>query len=70
MEGCDGGAHGYGIQTIVSSEVKYVYVARLRFYAHETLQETADLKDAIQHTFTPGNFEKASIVDISEAEQR
>ena len=60
--------HVYGVQNIVSGEVRDVHVARLRFYADSALAITAEVKDVFQHAFTQGEFEMAAIVDMSEAE--
>ena len=61
--------HVYGVQNIVSGDVRDVHVARLRFYADRALAVTAELKDVFQHAFTQGEFEMAAIVDMSEAEE-
>ena len=37
--------HVYGVQNIVTGEVKDVHVVRLRFYADKDLKMTADLKE-------------------------
>ena len=37
--------HAYGMQNIVSGEVRGVHVARMRFYADAALAITAELKD-------------------------
>ena len=58
----------YGVQNIVSGEVKDKHVVRLRFYADKDLEMTAALKEVFQHAFIQGEFEMARIVDISEAE--
>ena len=60
--------HVYGVQNIVSGEVRAVHVARLRFYADAALAITAELKEVFQHAFTQGEFEMAAIVDMSPAE--
>ena len=60
--------HVYGVQNIVSGEVRDVHVARLRFYADAALEITAELKEVFQHAFTQGEFEMAAIVDMSVAE--
>ena len=59
--------HVYGVQNIVTGEVKDVHVVRLRFYADKDLEMTAALKEVVQHAFTQGEFEMAGIVDILEA---
>ena len=61
-------AHVYGVQNIVTGEVKEVHVVRLRFYADKDLEMTATLKEVLQHAFIQGEFEMAGIVNISEAE--
>ena len=61
--------HVFGVQNIVSGDVRDVHVARLRFYADRELAITAELKDVFQHAFTQGEFEMAAIVDMSEAEE-
>ena len=43
--------HMYGVQSIVSREIRDVHVARMRFYADAALAITADLKEAFQHAF-------------------
>ena len=48
----------YGVQNIVSGEVRDVHVARFRFYADAALAIAAELKE----------FEMAAIVDTSPAE--
>ena len=60
--------HVYGVQNIVSGEVRDVHVARLRFYADAALAITAEVKEVFQHAFTQGEFEMAAIVDMSPAE--
>jgi len=61
--------HVYGVQNIVSGDVREVHVTRIRFYADRALAITAELKDVFQHSFTQGEFEMAAIVDMSEAEE-
>ena len=46
--------HVYGVQNIVSGEVRDVHVARLRFYADSALAITAEVKDVFQHAFYAG----------------
>ncbi|CAM9914211.1 unnamed protein product [Ectocarpus sp. 13 AM-2016] len=41
----------YGVQNIVSGEVRNVHVARLRFDADAALEITAELKETFQHAF-------------------
>ena len=60
--------HVYGVQNIVTGEVKDVHVVRLRFYADKDLEMTAALKEVLQHAFTQDEFEMAGIVDSLEAE--
>ena len=60
--------HAYGVQNIVSGEVRDVHVARMRFYADAALEITAELKDVFQHGFTLRDFEMAAIVDMANAE--
>ena len=60
--------HVYGVQNIVTGEVKDVHMVRLRFYADKDLKMTVALKEVFQHAFTQGESEVAGIVDISEAE--
>ena len=61
--------HVYGVQNIVTGEVKDVHVVRLRLYADKDLEMTAAIKEVFQHAFTQGEFEMAGIVDILEAEE-
>ena len=42
-------SHVYGVQSIVSGEVRDVHVARMRFYADAVLGITAELKEVVQH---------------------
>ena len=56
--------HLYGVQNIVSGEVRDIHVARMRFYADAALAITAELKEVFQHAFTQGVFEMAAIVDM------
>ena len=44
--------HVYGVQNIVSGEIRDVHVARMRFYADAALAITAELKEVFQHAFT------------------
>ena len=60
--------HVYGVQNIVTGEVKDVHVVRLRFYADKDLKMTVALKEMFQHAFTQGEFDIAGIVDILKAE--
>ena len=60
--------HVYGVQNIVSGEVRDVHVAHMRFYADAALAITAELKEVFQHAFTQGGFEMAAIVDIANVE--
>ena len=60
--------HVYGVQNIVTDEVKDVHVVRLRFYSNKDLEMTAALRQVFQHAFTQGESEMARIVDISEDE--
>ena len=41
----------YGVQNIVSGEVRDGHVARTRFYAYAALEITAELKYVFQHAF-------------------
>jgi len=43
--------HLYGVQNIVSGDIRDVHVARLRYYADRELGMTAQLKDVFQHSF-------------------
>ena len=61
--------HVYGVQNIVTGEVKDVHEVRLRFDADKDLEMTVAVKEVFQHAFTQGEFEMAEIVDISEAEE-
>ena len=61
--------HVYGVQNIVSGDVRDVHVTRIRFYADSALAITAELKDVFQHAFTQGEFEMAAIVDMSRADE-
>ena len=60
--------HVYGVQHIISGEVRDVRVARMRFYPDAAHTITAELKDIFQHAFTQGEFEMAAIVDMVNAE--
>ena len=62
-------SHVFGVQHIVSGEVRDVHVARMRFYADAALEITAELKEVFQHAFTQGEFAIAVIVDFSTAEE-
>ena len=62
--------HVYGVQNIVSGEVRDVHVARMRFYADAALAIIAELKEVLQHAFTQGEFEMAVIVEMANAENR
>ena len=42
--------HVYGVQNIVTSEVKDVHVVRFRFYADKNLEMTAALKEVFHST--------------------
>ena len=55
----------YGVQNIVSGEVKAVHVAWMRFYADAALGITAELKEVFQGAFTQGEFEMAAIVNLA-----
>ena len=57
----------YGVQNMVTGEVKDMHVLRLRFYAEKDQGMTASLKEVFQHAFTRGEFEMAVIADISKA---
>ena len=52
-------AHVYGVQSIVTGEVKALHVVRLQFYADKDLEMTAALKEVFQHIFTQDEFEMA-----------
>ena len=54
--------HVYGIQSIVTDEVKDVQVVRFRFYA-------SGLRGCFNMLSRRGEFEMAEIVDIPEAEE-
>ena len=56
--------HVYGVQNIVTGEVKDVHVARPRFYADKDLEMTSALKEVFQHALTKGEFEMAGIVEF------
>ena len=43
--------HLYGVENIVSGDIRDVHVARLRYYADRELGMTAQLKDVFQHSF-------------------
>ena len=58
----------YGVQNIVTDEVKGVHVVRLWFYVDKDMETTTASNEVFQHAFTQGEFEMAGIVDISEAE--
>ena len=47
-------SHVYGVQNIVSGEVRDVHVARMRFHSDAALEITAELKEFFQHAFTQG----------------
>ena len=57
--------HVYGVQNIVSGEVREVHVARMRFYVGAALTITAELKEVFQHAFTLSEFEMAAIVHMA-----
>ncbi len=61
--------HVYGVQNIISGEVRDVHVVRIRCYADSELEITSDLKDVFQRSFTQGQFEMSALVDMAEAEQ-
>ena len=46
--------HVYGVQNIVSGDVRDVHLARMRFYADRELSITAEVKDVFQHAFYAG----------------
>ena len=56
--------HLYGVQNIVTGEVKDVHVVRLQFYAGKHLEMTAGFKKVFEYSFTQGEFEMAGMVDI------
>ena len=60
--------HVYGVQNIVSGEVRDVHVVRMRFYADAAIAITAELKEVFQHAFTQGEVEISTIVDTANAE--
>ena len=62
-------SHVYGVQYIVSGEIRDVHVARMRFYADAALESTAELKEVLQHAFSHGEFEMAAIVDLASVEE-
>ena len=59
--------HVYGVQNIVSGEVRDVHVARLRFYSDSALEVTSDLKEVFQQTFNQGEFEMQALLNIGES---
>ena len=61
--------HVYGVQNILTVEVKHVHLVSLLFYADKDLEMTVTLMEVFQHAFKQGEFEMAGIVDISEAEK-
>ena len=60
--------HVYGVQNIVTSEVKNEHVVCFRLYADKDLDMTVALKEMFQHAFTQDEFVMARIVNISQAE--
>ena len=60
--------HLYGVQNIVSGDIRDVHVARLRYYADRELGMTAQLKDVFRHSFTQGYVEMADIMELAEAD--
>ena len=60
--------HVYGVQDIVSEEVRDIHVARMRLYAAAALAITAELKEVFQRACTQGEFEMAAIVDMANAQ--
>ena len=60
----------YGVQNIVSGEVRDVHVARMRFHADGALEITAELKELFQHALSQEEFEMAAaIVDLATVEE-
>eukprot|EP00752_Nemacystus_decipiens_P007839 g7004.t1 len=59
--------HVYGVQNIISGEVRDVHVARLRFYSDSALEVTSDLKEVFQQTFNQGEFEMEALLNIGQA---
>ena len=57
----------YSVQNIISGEVRDVHVARLHFYSDSAREVTSELKDVFQHTFTQGEFEMESLLNIGES---
>ena len=57
--------HVYGVQNIVSGEVRDVHVARMRFYADAVLDITAEFKEDFPPAFTQGELEMAAIVGFA-----
>ena len=62
--------HVYGVQNIVSGEIRDVHVDRMRSYADVALRITAELTEFFQHALTEGEFEMAVIVDMANVEDR
>lgn len=56
--------HIYGIQNIVSGEIKEVHMG---YCADDTLELTSELKEAFHHVFTQDQFEMAGILNTAEA---
>eukprot|EP00903_Cladosiphon_okamuranus_P017345 g15980.t1 len=59
--------HVYGVQNIISGEVRDVHVARMRFYSDSELDITSDLKEVFQHSFNQGEFEMEALINIGES---
>ena len=60
--------HLLEIQNIVSGRVHTTHVARLRFYADSQLNVTADVKNVFRHAFNKGQFQRAGVVRVAEAD--
>ena len=57
----------YGVQHIVTRQVRDVHVARVRFCADSKLDVTSELKDVFQHTFGQGEHVMEAILNIGPA---
>ena len=62
-------SHVYSVQNIVSSKVHTAHVARLRFYADEDLNITAEIKDVFQHSYAQGGCRMNALMHVAEDDQ-
>ena len=62
-----GQKHVYGVQNIISGEVRDAHVARLRFHSDSHLEVTSELREVFQHSFNQGEFEMEALLNIGES---